>query len=152
MAIVEEHPPLELGSGSTGTITAPDPLGVFARPKATTGWRSWINTVDHKKIGIMYGGISLFFLLAKEDQTQGFVQVSVFGPEGRSFTTSVPVHSPFAVQDVDILTMEASRDLGRISIRIEAGGLAEAAAQGLADRLRAMPAVTGVGLGWRAGA
>ncbi|MEI2638630.1 MAG: cytochrome c oxidase subunit 4 [Microthrixaceae bacterium] len=63
MAIVEEHPPLELGSGSTGTITAPDPLGVFARPKATTGWRSWINTVDHKKIGIMYGGISLFFLL-----------------------------------------------------------------------------------------
>ncbi|MET9326832.1 hypothetical protein [Tsukamurella sp. NPDC003166] len=43
---------------------------------------------------------SLFFLLAKEDQTQGFVQVSVFGPEGRSFTTSVPVYSPFAVQDV----------------------------------------------------
>ena len=62
------------------------------------------------------------------------------------------VLGPFAVQDVDILTMEASRDLGRISIRIEAGGLAEATAQGLADRLRAMPAVTGVGLGWRVGA
>ena len=43
---------------------------------------------------------SLFFLLVKEDRTQGFVQVSVFGPEGRSFTTSVPVYSPFAVQDV----------------------------------------------------
>lgn len=43
---------------------------------------------------------SLFFLLAKEDRTQGFVQVAVFGPEGRSFTTSVPVHSYAAVQDV----------------------------------------------------
>ncbi|AUN43002.1 hypothetical protein AXK58_15065 [Tsukamurella tyrosinosolvens] len=43
---------------------------------------------------------SLFFLLAKEDRTQGFVQVTVVGPEGRSFTTSVPVYSPSAVQDV----------------------------------------------------
>ncbi|MGX9295812.1 hypothetical protein [Tsukamurella paurometabola] len=43
---------------------------------------------------------SLFFLLAKEDRTQGFVQVSVIGPEGRSYTTSVPVYSPFAVKDI----------------------------------------------------
>lgn len=63
MALVEEHPPLELGSGGATTTIAADPLGVFARPKATTGWRSWINTVDHKKIGIMYGAISFFFLL-----------------------------------------------------------------------------------------
>ena len=62
------------------------------------------------------------------------------------------VLGPFAVQDVEILAMEASLDLGRLSIRIEAAGLAEAAARCLADRLRAMPAVTGVGLGWRAGA
>ena len=38
-------------------------MGVFARPKASTGWRSWVNTVDHKKIGIMYGVASFFFLL-----------------------------------------------------------------------------------------
>ncbi|TWS19872.1 hypothetical protein FK529_06895 [Tsukamurella asaccharolytica] len=43
---------------------------------------------------------SLLFLLVKEDRTQGFVQVSVFGPEGRSYTTNIPVHSPLAVQDV----------------------------------------------------
>ncbi|NMD54206.1 MULTISPECIES: hypothetical protein [Tsukamurella] len=42
---------------------------------------------------------SLFFLLVKEDRTQGFVQVTVIGPEGRSFTTSVPVYSFAAVQD-----------------------------------------------------
>lgn len=62
------------------------------------------------------------------------------------------VLGPFAAQGVEILTMEVSQDLGRISIRIEAGGLAEAAAQDLADRLRVMPAVTGLGLGWRVGA
>jgi cytochrome c oxidase subunit 1 len=37
------------------------PLGSFKRPTATTGWRSWITTVDHKKIGIMYGATALVF-------------------------------------------------------------------------------------------
>lgn len=43
---------------------------------------------------------SLFLLLVKEEQTTGFVQVAVFGPEGRSFTTSIPAYSYAAVQDV----------------------------------------------------
>ncbi|BDH57510.1 hypothetical protein [Tsukamurella sp. PLM1] len=42
---------------------------------------------------------SLFLLLVKEDQTQGFVQVTVIGLEGRSFTTSVPAYSLGTVQD-----------------------------------------------------
>src|SRR5690606_37892558 len=29
----------------------------------TTGWRSWVTTVDHKRIGIMYGTAAMFFLL-----------------------------------------------------------------------------------------
>ncbi len=61
MAIIEDQRPLEL---TTGEEAAPaNPLGVFARPKSTTGWRSWVSTVDHKKIGIMYGVASFFFLL-----------------------------------------------------------------------------------------
>ncbi|GAA1008576.1 hypothetical protein GCM10009551_090230 [Nocardiopsis tropica] len=43
--------------------------------------------------------LGLFFLLVKEDQTQGFVQVTAFGPEGRSYTTAIPVQSFAAVQD-----------------------------------------------------
>ncbi len=39
------------------------PMGVFQRPTKTTGWRSWVTTIDHKKIGFMYGGASLFFLI-----------------------------------------------------------------------------------------
>ncbi len=63
MAIIEEQPPLELTTGEEPRQPHVDPMGVFARPKATTGWRSWISTVDHKKIGIMYGVASFFFFL-----------------------------------------------------------------------------------------
>ena len=38
-------------------------LGVFRRPVSTTGWKSWLFTVDHKKLGIMYGVVALFFFL-----------------------------------------------------------------------------------------
>ena len=60
MALVEEHAPLELDAGAA-TVTKP--LGVFSRPTSTHGWTSWLTTVDHKKIGIMYGAASFFFLL-----------------------------------------------------------------------------------------
>ena len=61
MAIVEREP-LALPPG-TGDV-ALEPLGVLARPRSTTGWRSWVTTVDHKRIGIMYGvGAFAFFLI-----------------------------------------------------------------------------------------
>src|SRR6266511_3840442 len=28
---------------------------ILARPKGTTGWWSWVTTVDHKRIGVLYG-------------------------------------------------------------------------------------------------
>ena len=41
-----------------------EPLGVFARPvKPKRSWRNWLFTVDHKKIGIMYGTAAMFFFL-----------------------------------------------------------------------------------------
>ena len=59
MAIVEE--PLALPSGEPGPVAKP--LGVFTRPRETSGLVSWMTTVDHKKIGIMYGAAAMFFLL-----------------------------------------------------------------------------------------
>ena len=47
----------------TGGAAADSPLGVFARPRTNTGWRSWLTTVDHKKIGIMYGVGAMFFFV-----------------------------------------------------------------------------------------
>ena len=36
---------------------------VFPRPKAQTGILSWVATVDHKRIGIMYGTVSMFWFM-----------------------------------------------------------------------------------------
>jgi len=59
MALTEERP-LALEAGDI----APErpPAGVFTRPTSETGWRSWVTTVDHKKIGIMYGAAAIVFL------------------------------------------------------------------------------------------
>jgi cytochrome c oxidase subunit I len=62
MALTESRP-LALPSGATPADVAQKPLGVFTRPKPTTGWRSWVTTVDHKKIGIMYGASALVFFM-----------------------------------------------------------------------------------------
>ena len=59
MAIVEE--PLALPSGQPERST--QPLGVFTRPRETSGLMTWITTVDHKRIGIMYGASAMFFLV-----------------------------------------------------------------------------------------
>ncbi len=60
MAIIEGEP-LALPSGRDDR--AGNPLGVFTRPHKPTGLKDWLTTVDHKKIGIMYGGAAMFFLL-----------------------------------------------------------------------------------------
>ncbi|HEY3672925.1 MAG TPA: cytochrome c oxidase subunit I [Acidimicrobiia bacterium] len=47
-------------------VAAPDgprSRGLLHRPRATTGFWSWFTTVDHKKIGILYGATSLGFLV-----------------------------------------------------------------------------------------
>ena len=58
MAIIEE--PLALTSGEQH---AERPLGVMTRPQANGSWKDWVSTVDHKKIGIMYGVAAMFFFL-----------------------------------------------------------------------------------------
>ncbi|HRE00072.1 MAG TPA: cbb3-type cytochrome c oxidase subunit I, partial [Ilumatobacteraceae bacterium] len=59
MALAERPAPLLRGA----TVTPSAALGVWRRPVATTGWRNWVFTVDHKKLGLMYGAVSMFFFL-----------------------------------------------------------------------------------------
>jgi cytochrome c oxidase subunit I len=49
-----------LGKGAHGDAK---PFILFERPTAKTGLMSWLTTVDHKKIGMMYGGFAIFFFL-----------------------------------------------------------------------------------------
>jgi cytochrome c oxidase subunit 1 len=46
-----------------GTATVPRRRAIFRRPSATTGAWSWVTTVDHKRIGLLYFFTSFFFFL-----------------------------------------------------------------------------------------
>ncbi len=77
------------------TITAPEetlalpaapavvrrPLGVFTRPQGSEGWQSWLFTVDHKRIGIMYGAAALFFFLVGGAEAL-FIRLQLAAPNG----------------------------------------------------------------------
>jgi len=65
MAIVERPPevPALVGSDVPQVVTPSSAYGVFRRPVSSTGWRSWIFTVDHKKLGLMYAVSAMFFFL-----------------------------------------------------------------------------------------
>ena len=45
------------------SVPAERPGGLLRRPHATTGFWSWFTTVDHKKIGILYGITAFAFFL-----------------------------------------------------------------------------------------
>ena len=62
MAIIEREDPLELEAGDVEQ-TAERPLGALTRPQGSTGWKSWLFTVDHKRIGILYGAAGLVFFV-----------------------------------------------------------------------------------------
>ncbi|HEY1278264.1 MAG TPA: cytochrome c oxidase subunit I [Acidimicrobiales bacterium] len=80
MAIVESPPPLALPPGDGRAEHKP--LGVFTRPRATTGWRSWVTTVDHKKIGIMYGTAAFFFFLLGGSEAL-LIRTQLIRPDGK---------------------------------------------------------------------
>lgn len=62
MAIIEHDAPLELEAGEVDEA-ALRPLGALTRPQGSSGWRSWLFTVDHKRIGIMYGAAGILFFV-----------------------------------------------------------------------------------------
>jgi cytochrome c oxidase subunit 1 len=85
MAIAERPPsPLEL---TTGTVARPS-IGVFTRPEAITGWRSWVTTIDHKKIGIMYGAAALFFFVLAGVEAL-FIRAQLATPDGTLYSADL---------------------------------------------------------------
>ena len=62
MAIIERSTETPALAGVGGAVVTPSSsYGYFRRPVQTTGWRSWAFTVDHKKIGVMYGVAAMAF-------------------------------------------------------------------------------------------
>ena len=85
MAITEE--PLALESGD-GPVTTERPLGVFTRPQGGNGWRDWLSSVDHKRIGIMYGVAAMFFFLVGGVEAL-LIRLQLAAPEGTLLSPDV---------------------------------------------------------------
>jgi cytochrome c oxidase subunit 1 len=79
MALIERpaQPALARAAATPSTT-----YGVFRRPVETTGWKSWAFTVDHKKIGIMYGATALFFFLVGGFEAL-LIRAQLAGEEGQ---------------------------------------------------------------------
>ena len=79
MAIIER--PSETPALVAPTPTAATNYGYLRRPVESTGWRSWAFTVDHKKIGIMYGVVAMFFFIVGGLEA-GLIRLQLAGPDG----------------------------------------------------------------------
>src|SRR2546429_1443753 len=70
------------------TVRAPARrLRVLRRPQSTTGFWSWFTTIDHKKIGIMYGTTALAFLVIGGVEAL-LLRLQLAGPNGNLLTAS----------------------------------------------------------------
>ncbi len=81
MAIIERPIPATTTGPPVPLVTPTTSLGVFRHPVSATGWRSWLFTVDHKKLGIMYGVTAMFFFLVGGLEALA-IRAQLAGPEG----------------------------------------------------------------------
>ena len=63
---------------------------IFRRPKATSGFWGWVTTIDHKKIGVMYGYTAFFFLIMGGLEAL-LLRLQLAGPEGETVTKNTPL-------------------------------------------------------------
>ncbi|HET9548317.1 MAG TPA: cbb3-type cytochrome c oxidase subunit I, partial [Desertimonas sp.] len=89
MAIIERPTPVPAVVGAPpATVTPSRALGVFRRPVAATGWRSWLFTVDHKRIGIMYGAAAMFFFVVAGFEAL-LIRAQLAAPDGEVLSSDV---------------------------------------------------------------
>jgi cytochrome c oxidase subunit I len=75
---------------TTITRTLPKPVTralPLRRPKSTTGFWSWFTTVDHKKIGILYGATAMVFLVFGGVEAL-LIRLQLAGPNGTVLTAA----------------------------------------------------------------
>ena len=77
MALIEKPAPTTVPAVATPSSS----YGVFRRPVESTGWKSWLFTIDHKKLGIMYGAVALFFFLVGGLEAL-LIRLQLAGPDG----------------------------------------------------------------------
>ena len=81
MAIIERPADASATDVAPAVATATGSYGYLRRPVETSGWRSWVFTVDHKRIGIMYGVAAMVFFVVGGLEA-GLIRWQLAGPDG----------------------------------------------------------------------
>jgi cytochrome c oxidase subunit I len=84
MAIIErpQQTPELAAVGSAATVVPSKAFGIFQRPVESRGWKSWLFTIDHKKLGIMYGFAAFAFFIAGGIEAI-LIRLQLFQPNGK---------------------------------------------------------------------
>ena len=74
-------------AGPVAYATPSSSMGAFRRPVSATGWRSWVFTVDHKKLGIMYGVVAMTFFVIGGIEAL-LIRLQLASPDGKVLSAS----------------------------------------------------------------
>src|SRR2546423_15510963 len=87
----------------TEETAAPTPM-LFRRPTATTGVWSWFTTIDHKKIGKLYGVTAFAFFLIGGIEAL-LIRTQLARPNGTVLTADV-YNQIFTMHGVTMIVLE----------------------------------------------
>jgi len=119
MALIERPTPDTL----TPAVATPESTyGAFRRPVHTTGWKSWLFTVDHKKIGIMYGVAALSFFLVGGLEAL-LIRAQLAGPDGTILSADKynQMFTMHATSMVFLFAMPMAAALGNYLVPLQIG-------------------------------
>ena len=120
MAIIER---LLTPAGARAPLVTPSTsLGVFRRPVSSTGWRSWLFTVDHKKIGIMYGVSAMVFFVVGGIEALA-IRAQLAGPDGTLLSADVynQMFTMHATSMVFLFAMPMAAAFGNYFLPLQVG-------------------------------
>src|SRR5947209_3477260 len=78
---------------------------ILARPTAPTGLWGWLTTVDHKRIGILYGATAFFFFLVGGSEAL-LIRLQLARPNGHVVTAEA-YNQIFTMHAVTVINMRA---------------------------------------------
>ncbi len=122
MAIIERPIPATTAPAAPAPVTASTSYGVFRRPVSTTGWRSWVFTVDHKKLGIMYGVAAMAFFVIGGIEAL-LIRAQLAGPDGKILSAGVynQMFTMHATSMVFLFAMPMAAAFGNYFLPLQVG-------------------------------
>ena len=85
----------------TATAERSTTMTIFRRPESTEGFWSWVTTVDHKKIGIMYGYAAFIFFIVGGLEAL-LLRIQLAGPNG-DFLTAAEYNAMFSTHGLTMI-------------------------------------------------